>query len=73
MDDFIFCFTVILLLQCIRARAFLAKHGALLVLTIATWRTGAVSHPFVYGPSGGGQRSVLVTWAGLMNGSRTAA
>ena len=31
MDFFIFCFTFILLIQCIPARSFLAKHGVLLV------------------------------------------
>ena len=30
-------------------------------------------YPFVYGPSGKGQRSDLVRCAGLMNGSRIAA
>ena len=34
MAAFVFCFTFILPLQCIRARSFLDKHGVLLVFNV---------------------------------------
>ena len=53
IGGFIFCFTVILLLQCIRARLFLAKHGVLLVFFFLPKLLMVVDHAMVINISSG--------------------